>query len=256
MRKRSMAVAGLGVAVALAGCGGGQTTSSARDVNAEPDTQLVAQPVASKSDPRTISVQATGRVKGKPDTMTITIGVQSRGNTAQEALGQNSDRAQRVIDSLKREGVSADDIQTSEISVSPVFDDEGRRITGYAVSNMVTAKLRKIDAAGKVIDAAAKQAGDDIRLGGVQFSIEDTGKLVEIARGDAVKQARAQAEQYAKAAGVGVGEVQTINESYSPPTPALEVSRLAADEASGAAPPVEAGTQELSVQISVVYAIK
>jgi len=256
LRATGLRATGLGVAVlvTLTGCGGGNGSGRAATEPGSRDTKALAtQPIASKTDPRTITVQATGRVKGKPDTMTISIGVQSRGDTAQAALNQNSDRATKVVGSLKAAGISSDDIQTSQLSVNPTFDNNGNHITGYEVSNMVTAKLHQIDGAGKVIDAAANQAGDDIRVNGVQFSIEDTGKLVSAARADAVKQAQQQANEFAKAAGVSVGAVQQISETASPAPMPLQYTGAAGAAKSVA--PVESGTQELTVQITAVYAI-
>lgn len=240
-----------GVAIVMvagvSACGGGSSTASSHIA------RLAADPIASTSGPRTITVSATGKVTGKPDTLTLSVGVQSSGSTAQSALNQNNDRATSVIASLKSSGVSSDDIQTSELSISPTFNTAGTRITGYQVSNMVTAKLHQIDAAGKVIDAAAQVAGDNIRVNGVQFSIEDTSKLADAARADAIKQARQHASDYANAAGVSLGALQKVTETESPVSSPLNESSKAAGAA--ASTPVEAGTQDLTVQITVVYAI-
>ncbi|MFN8034407.1 MAG: SIMPL domain-containing protein [Acidimicrobiia bacterium] len=231
-------------ALALAGC---NTASRA----AEPTSRVDAAPVAAKSGPRTVTVQANGRVTGKPDTMTLTIGVESRGPTARAALDRNNQRAGDVIASLKASGIAPDDLQTSQLSVSPTYDDRGH-VTGYSVSNMVTAKLHQIDNAGKVIDAAAAFAGDDIRVGGVQFSIEDTGKLAGAARAEAMKQAKQHASDFASAAGASLGAVQKITETAaSVPTPIAYAG--AADVAKSA--PVEPGTQEVGVTVTVVYAL-
>lgn len=256
MKKRMVAIAGLGLVLALAGCNGSGSGASSSATGGRRTAELVTQPVASNPAARTIAVQATGKVSGTPDTLTISIGVQSNAPTAQAALAQAADRARKVIDSLKGSGVSGNDIQTSQLSISPTFDPQGRRVVAYSASNMVTAKLHGLDHAGSVIDAAAAQGGDDIRLGSVDFSIQDTSTLVAAARADAVKQARAQAEQYAKAAGIEVGDVQTIQESVTTPVPQYR-NYAAADASPTTVPtPIEPGQQELSVQISVVYAIK
>jgi uncharacterized protein YggE len=206
----------------------------------------------SDSRPRTITGTATGKVQGVPDTLTMTLGVQSTARTAQDALAQNAARATGVINALKASGVAPADLQTSELSLYPTFDSKGR-ITGYSVSNLVTAKVHDVPNAGKIVDAAAAQAGDDIRVQGLVLSIEDTGKLVAAARKDAVTKARTQAGQLAHAAHVRLGPVEKITERR-PASPMLQsYAKLAADAA--ASTPIEPGSQELSVDVTVVFAI-
>jgi enoyl-CoA hydratase len=161
---------------------------------------------------RSITGTGTGRVRGTPDTMTIDVGVETRAAGAQEALARSREHATNVIETLRDSGVDEKDLQTSQLSIWPVYDDEGAGIVGYEVANSVTATLHDLDRAGEVIDAAAGVAGDAIRLHGVWFSIEDTNALVAAARADAVKQARDQAKQLADAAGVGLGDVLSIEE--------------------------------------------
>jgi uncharacterized protein YggE len=201
---------------------------------------------------RTITGTATGKVEGVPDTLTVTLGVESRGESAQAALAQNAERATRVIAALKAAGVATEDLQTSQLSLNPTFDRQGR-INGYSVSNMVTAKTHDVVNGGKVVDAAAAQAGDDIRVQGVSLSIEDTGKLVAAARADAVERARTQARQLAKAADVALGPVEKIIERR--PDAFNPTLGFAADAQSAAKSPIEAGTQELTVDVTVVFAI-
>jgi uncharacterized protein len=241
----------------LAGCAaraqGGP--HAARQASAPP-TPLVATPAADTAkDVRTVTGTATGRVLATPDTLTLTVGVQSRGASAREALDRNSDRAGKVIEVLLAAGVDQKDLQTSQLSINPLSDNSANQVTGYEVSNLVTAKVHKIGDAGKIIDAAVSAAGDDIRFDGAQFSVDDPSKLAGDARADAVKRARAQAEQLAAAAGVELGDVQSITETSALPGPVVRADSAAAKEAAGA-PPVQPGTQELTVDVTVVFAIK
>ncbi|HEX6311508.1 MAG TPA: SIMPL domain-containing protein [Acidimicrobiia bacterium] len=208
------------------------------------------------SESRTVTGTGTGRVRGTPDTMTVDLGVDTRAETAQEALASNRELAAKVLEALRDAGVEEKDVQTSQLSVSPVYDDAGARIVGYGVTNSVTATLHDLDKAGAVIDAAAGVAGDSIRVHGVWFSIEDTSELVAAARADTVKRARDQAEQLAGAAGVALGDVRTIEETTTPIGPAVDYEEGGAADDRGAAPtPIEPGTQELAVDVVVRFAI-
>jgi uncharacterized protein len=216
------------------------------------DTPRVVAASGSDAELRTITGTGTGRVRSRPDTMTIDIGVDTRAETAQEALTRNSGKATMVFADLREAGVEERDVQTSNLSVSPEYDDEGM-ITGYEVTNSVTATLRDLDKAGAVIDAAAAVAGDDIRVHGVYFSIEDTSDLVTAARAEAVKEARAEADQLAEAAGLELAGVVSIEETGSPMPPPVVLE----DEAGGerASTPINPGSQELTVDVVVRFAI-
>lgn len=212
----------------------------------------VTAPAGAATAPaRRITVTATGQARGTPDVADVTIGVSARGRSAAEALDTANDRAGKVIAALKDAGVAADDLQTSGLSILPTYADDGS-INGYEVSNTVSARLRDVAKAGSVLDTAARVAGDEIRVQGISFGIDDDSALLATARERAVKRARAQAEQLADAAGVGLGEVRTIDEG-SVVVP-FE-SRTAGDATAASSVPIEVGSQTLSIQVTVVYAI-
>jgi uncharacterized protein YggE len=208
-------------------------------------------------EPRTITVSATGDVRGIPDVMELTIGVQSREESAGEALLRNSERAAKVIQVLRDAGVDEKDIQTSSLYVSPVYDDEGEHVIAYSVSNTVEARIKALDEVGKVVDAATSVAGNDIVVRGLSFSFDDNTELVTQARTTAVKRARTQAEQLAAAAGVELGNLLTMTEDSTPYGPVVDAApRGASESAADAAPPVEPGSQALSVTVTMIYEIR
>jgi uncharacterized protein len=200
---------------------------------------------------RTITVVGTGEVRGTPDVADLVLGVSGRAGSAAEVMARISDRAQKVIDALHDAGIADEDIQTADLSVQPVTDDDGK-VTGYEASNTVSVHIRDLGKAGAVVDAAAAKAGDDIRVQGITFSIDDDSALLAAARSKATKRARAQAEQLASGAGVQVGEVRSITESTS--SVPLAYASGAADKAAGT--PVMPGSETLSVQATVVFAIR
>lgn len=225
-------------AVALAGCSGGN----------EPATSTGA---GSTNLPG-ITTRGLGTVTRTPDTVTVIIGVQTRGQSAKGALDANTGKVTALIDVLKSKGVAAADLQTSQLSVNPTSDSATGRITGYEVTNQVTAKLHDIGAAGGLIDAAGEAAGDAVRLQQLRFSIDDDSASRAQARANAVRQAQVHAKQMADAAGVTLGRIRSITEMpVSPP------SSLGREGAAATAPvPIEPGTQELAVMVEVVYAIE
>lgn len=270
-----MAVALAGV-LALAGCSSptesaeqNQQTRASQPASAQADGQAAspqqaASPAAAgsatnltvasaESGSRLITAQGIGTVSGTPDVVTVSLGVETNSNTAQAALEENNRLAADVITVLKDNGVAAEDLQTSQLSVNPNYDDKNT-ITGYQVTNMVTAKLRDITKAGAMIDAVGKSAGDAVRVQQLSFSIDDDSALRATARANAVTQAQAQVQQMADAAGVALGPIHTITESPTS-TPIAYPAAASLDAAAGAAVPIEAGSQELRVVVQVAYEI-
>jgi uncharacterized protein YggE len=202
----------------------------------------------------TVMTRGVGIATGTPDLLTVTLGVQTRDRSAAAALEANNTRAAAVIDVLRAAGVAPADLQTSQLTVYPTYDQTGSRISGYEVSNMVTARLRDITAAGAVIDRAGEVAGDAVRVQQVGFSIDDDSPVRAAARADGVRRAIAQATQLAEAAGVRLGPIRSITEQPAEqpgPFPSAADARVAVQPAV----PIEAGSQELTVAVEVVHEI-
>ena len=252
LRARSTLTLAAGAAVAvLAVAGCGPTDGKA----------AVATPAAGVSTDNgrpSIAARGVGEVKGTPDTLRVVLGVETRSASARDALAANNDKAGALINTLKEKGVEARDIQTSQLSINPTYDDKGQRITGYQVNNLVTATLHDLGGAGALIDAAAGAVGDAVRVQSMGFSIDDDSALRAEARTQAVHQAQLQAEQMAKAAGVKLGGIRLISEvPANGPMPYYEQLNGVARDSGGAASPVpiEPGQQELSLTVDVVWDI-
>jgi len=203
---------------------------------------------------RTITVDAVGSATGRPDQATISMGVQVERPTAQAALADASARATTLINTLKGKGVAEDDITTTNVSLWPRTDNDGKAVLGYTASSTVSAVIHDVDKAGSVIDAVAATTGDDLRLNGVSFSIADTKPLAAKARQDAVAQAKTQAASLASAAGVQLGSIVAVSTAaYDFPQPVTYEAR-AADSAAGAMP-LQPGTQDVTAHVTVVFQI-
>ena len=209
--------------------------------------------------PRLISVSGTGEVKTKPDMAVINTGVTTEAPTAQEALSKNNVAMAAVINALKSAGIAEDDIQTSNFSVSPQYppyqpnQTTAPRISGYQVSNQVTARVKDLAKLGSILDTLVRAGSNQI--GGISFDVDEPKPFLDDARKKAVADARAKAELYAAAAGVTLGRVVQISESggiIMPPQPMFRAAAMAKMESV----PVAAGQQTLSANVSVTYEIQ
>jgi uncharacterized protein YggE len=207
--------------------------------------------------PNGISVSGTGEVYGTPDTLQMQFGVSVIRPTVQQAVGDAAALADGLISSLTASGIAAEDIQTANYSIYPEYDYSGteQRLLGYRVDNTVTAKIRDLDSAGSVIDEAASGAGDEIRISGVSFSIEDDTELIAAARAAAWDDAYAKAQQLAELSGTTLGDAIAVSESFVGTDP-IPVYRdfAAADEAGAFETPISAGQQQVAVTLQVQFA--
>ncbi len=208
---------------------------------------------------RTISVTGQGKATVSPDVAILELGVETIGETVQEARAQSAAATIRLIKALTEAGVAEDDVGTRSIRINPRMNYETQTVTGYEVSNRLVVKIRDLDLVGAAIDGAAAAAGDSTRLRGIDFSVEDTSALEEEARGAAVENATDKAGQLAEGLGVTLGRVVSVNESdfggIPYPRAAAEFG-LAAGAAADAGTPVLAGDVEITVVIRAEFEIE
>lgn len=206
-----------------------------------------------------LSVQGTGDARVTPDEATVRLGVFAQQPTARAAQDQVSRTAQAVLEAVRRLGVAPEQIQTSELSLGPVYDQprEGGepRVSGYNASNVVSIRLEKLDQVGPVIDAGLGAGAN--RLEGVAFGLRDDAAARASALTAAVAKARSKADALARALRVRLVEVVEVTEggvSVFTPNYARGGVAMAAD-AMMASTPVSSGQVEVQANVTLRYRI-
>ena len=215
---------------------------------------LAAAHSAAVAPRATITVTGSGTVEGTPDTVSFQIGVHTSSPTATAALEANNSQVRALESTLARDGVQKRDMQTSNLNIS---ENRNRYnvLTGFSVDDDLNVTTHDISRAGAAIDAAARAVGNGVQLYGVTFSISDQSGLLATARAKAMQNARTEADQIAQGAGLALGGVVRVtdNENGSSPIPFLAYG--AAGIASRSVP-IEAGSQPVNVQVTVVYLLR
>jgi len=200
-------------------------------------------------------VSATGIAAQAPDRASVSAGVISQAPTAGLAMRENARQMNAAFAALESAGIEKRYIQTSQMSLQPQYDYSDRkapRVTGYQVTNTISAKTYDLDNVGGMLDALVDSGVNNIN--GVTFSIKDPKAAKDKAREDAIKEARSKAEGMAKAAGVRLGKVIEIRESgAAAPRPNMYAARAMSDSLEST--PVSVGEQTLSVTVSITYEI-
>lgn len=250
-------------AVACTSSGGSPPGSEGTAASGSEGTASAAQPpgpAASGTIVDGVTVTGAGVATGEPDVVRVIVGVEVRRDAVQQALDDANAATAQVIDALDDSGVAAEDRETRDFAVQP---DHGRppedggtpSVTGYVVRNLVEATVRDVGSVGQVVQAATEAAGDDARVQGVMFDLEDDGEQIAAAREAALDDAREKAAQYADLAGVTLGELVAIeDQTVSSPRPASLDDAAQSQPEAGV--PIEPGQQDVTVQVVTRWAFE
>ncbi|HVS30532.1 MAG TPA: SIMPL domain-containing protein [Thermoanaerobaculia bacterium] len=207
-----------------------------------------------------ITVSGTGRSTVTPDRFTFTVGVQTVGQTVDQAVNENNARVAAVVAALKRAGAKDTEIRTSNFAIWPQQDyTQGKlpRILGYQVSNTVAVTKSEVAEAGKLLQVAVN-AGVN-QSSGLQFEVSDPARGRGEGMTAAFQDAKAKATLLAAAAGRSLGRALTINEGgQSAPTP-YPMPRMAMRAESAQAVsdiPVESGSQDMTYSVTVTFELR
>ena len=202
----------------------------------------------------TIVVSGTGRVAVQPDVADLRLGVTVAKPTVEAARGEAAATMDAILRAVDGAGVARADVRTAMLSVQPRYDyRDGRApvLTGYEIANVVEVSVRDLSALGDVIDVTLTAGATS--MDALSFRLADPRPAEREARRQAMAEARSRADVLAEAAGVTVQGVSDIVEGQPvrPPGPVAKAQRMAL--AADAGTPVEAGTLDVAVTVSVTY---
>ena len=204
-----------------------------------------------------IEVTGTGSAFGEPDLALLNMGVSVERTSVQKARDEAASAMQKVLDSLKENGVADEDIQTQRFTIQPQYDYIERKqvLRGYMVANTVSVKVRNLDIVGEIIDDAVAAGGDLLRVHSITFTIDDPKELRSKARIEAMRDAKTKAEALAGEGEVKLGKPISISDTGYSATPRFYDSEEAFKGAE-VSTPVEPGLLEITVTVTVIYAIE
>jgi len=201
-----------------------------------------------------VTVSGAGTVTATPDMAEITTGVVTQAPAAAQALAANSQAMERLLQALGDLGVARRDVQTTNISVTPLRrqtrNGQPPEITGYEVTNQVRVKVRDLDRLGRVLDQQVGQGANLVY--GIHFGMQEPRSLMDEARKRAIADARRKAELYATAAGLKLGRVVVVQEAGA----AMPHPEFAPRMAMAGAVPVAPGEQEIQASVSVTFTLE
>ena len=209
-----------------------------------------------------IWVSGEGKVTAVPDVAILTLGIEAQEDNVATAQAEASEAMDNVLQALNDQGIAEEDIQTIYFNITQVtrwdMETQEEIVIGYRVTNTVSVKVREVEKAGEVIDAAVTVGGDMIRISGINFTVDDPSPYYEDARELAIAYAKAKAEQLASEAGVDLGKVTYMTESSSTSS-SLYRNYIMEDAMGMASPsvtaPISVGQLDITATVQIAYDI-
>ncbi|PJK05060.1 hypothetical protein CO610_11260 [Lysobacteraceae bacterium NML95-0200] len=204
-----------------------------------------------------LAVEAEGSVQRAPDIAHIGTGVSTRAADTQSAMRQNAEEMHKVLDALQKAGIAERDIQTSGISLSPQYqysENQPPRVSGFQANNRVQVKVRDLEKLGGIMDILVRAGANELH--GPDFELDKPEEARDEARSRALAEARRRADHYAKALGLKVRRIVSIDEGQQlagMPAPLMMNARAAKAEAFDASTPVAVGENDIRIRLAVVF---
>jgi uncharacterized protein YggE len=173
-------------------------------------------------------------------------------------MKQASGKTNEVLSLLKGYGIDSKDIQTSRVTVTAILDFQKNiqppPIIGYTGVNEFTVlfKGKLMERVGEFLDKAVMSGVTN--FSGLMYESSKQRELEREALKKAADDAQARADVLAKELGATLGNVMTITESVSYPSPVM--GRAMMMDASTTAAPVMNGEVAINAQVSVTFELK
>jgi uncharacterized protein len=219
---------------------------------------------------RSFYVSGSGKAVGTPDIASFSFEVITEWDTDVGKLQtENAEKMNTTIDFVKKQGIDAADIKTAQYSINPRYSntvcdysikgepcESESKISGYTVQQTVFVKIRDFKKISDLLSGVVKNGANSV--GQLQFTIDNSDALTDTARAEAVKKAQEKAEKMAQAGGFTLGRLLEISENFTSPyyDPRMMVMDTMSKSESAVAPTIEAGSQEINIEVSLRYEIK
>jgi uncharacterized protein YggE len=212
---------------------------------------------------RSITVSGMAERQVTPDEAHVMVNIRAQ-NMKLDAAKSDHDRKLKALLALARKNDIAESaIKTQSSTVQPAYDyaNNKRMFKGYVVQTSVDITIAPLDNVGSFCEAVLNAGFEDADADGgnllsVNYSLAHPDQLRDAMMVDAIKNARAKAEQMASAADAHLGHVLQITDAAAPnfafPRPMMAMRAMAA---SGSPAPVAPppGAEEVNASVTVSY---
>jgi uncharacterized protein YggE len=208
---------------------------------------------------RMITVEGEASVDVAPNIATVQMGLTTEATTVAEAQTKNTEIMNAFIAKVKELGIASEDIQTNNYDVYPKYDwtqVEGQELVGYEVSQNVHIKIRNLDLSKQVVGLAGEVGITNV--GNLEYTVDEKDAYLAEAREEALKQVAEKAGALSASLGVRMKEVVSYNEYEVGQDTDYYYKEMAVGMggANTPAPDLQAGTNAITLHVSVTFELK
>jgi len=211
--------------------------------------------------PPLVSVTGVGEVKVQPDEIVLNVGLDVRDKNLDVARQQSETRVAELLKYLKKAGIEAKYIQSTNLSVYPQYGEYGQSTPEfYMTQRSVTVTIKNINRFDEILTGIYKTGAN--RVDGIEYRTSELQKHREQARKLAIQTAKQKATALTTELGAKIGRVYNISEipAEGYPSPIYR-SRAAnkmmeASAADAAGPTISVGQITVSASVEVSFVIE
>lgn|SRR5574344_159855 len=209
--------------------------------------------------PAYVSTSAQEIKEVAPDVAFLTFGVETRDKTIQKATNSNKILSNNLIKVLKKTFGENGTIQTSSISINPIYSTQKdmSTITSYRANMSLTVKTTKLDLVTPMIEQALKTGVN--KVNNLTFELENPQPICNELYTKASLNAKEQANVVAKSFDTSILGIRKINATCSSSNSNNQAYRMYASnmEDSTSSPyKIEEGTIQVRAQIDAEFNLK
>ena len=242
---------------------------------------VTAATFAQPFQPQGIEVSGNASVSVVPDVFSLSFSIEKRGKNASKIKALVDQKADQVINIVKKFGIAKENIQSAQINLRPIYNKgaiklrglelqekfannkKGRayieqeadknitKIAAFAVTRHINITLNNIDDYDRLLTKLVNIGVN--KISPLSMSVAQTNKYYQQALTKAMQVAHQKALKLASQAGVSLGKLQYLKEtSYAAPTKERIIMLSSRSQSYHSS---QLGNQEITAEVVVNYQI-
>ncbi|WP_054544561.1 SIMPL domain-containing protein [Aeromonas dhakensis] len=188
--------------------------------------------------------------KAEPDMLTLNVSVTALEKQGIKAKQQVDGKVAAFFGQLEGLGIKRTDVEAGNLVISPEYQypqNKKPELVGYRAQRQLAVKLYQLDKLSELMDTALKAGLESVSQ--IEYGLKTPQAMKEQARLGAVEDARSKAESLAKAFGMKLGKVYSVEYRNNTPMP-IYSRALKAAAMSPAADMMENSYQQQEISIT------
>lgn len=189
--------------------------------------------------------------KAEPDMLTLNVSVTALEKQGIKAKQQVDGKVAAFFGQLEGLGIKRSDVEAGNLVIFPEYQypqNKKPELVGYRAQRQLAVKLYQLDKLSELMDTALKAGLESVSQ--IEYGLKSPQTIKEQARVGAVEDAKIKAESLAKAFGMKLGKVYSVEYRNNTPMPVYSRALKEAVMAAPAADMMENSYQQQQISIT------